>query len=242
MHSSCAALLRLCCRPSMPRSGRLLQSSLLSAGIPGWPTTILSTLIMSPRHERPTPSYAPRKRRAARQRRSCRLLRGNGPRRRIQDAPTESLEPASRDGELWPFRAAIPCAGRHLIVDQAVMAGLRHRARNGSARLSRVIASCLLALALAFSVIASETAAAPSPVQSDGLLTLSSHPTADHAGPGDPADAGVVFHVHCGCHQVMRAEPVAFEPVRTADRVVYPVRTEPLTARSASPLRRPPRV
>ena len=39
-------------------------------------------------------------------------------------------------------------------------------------------------------------------------------------GSGDPVDAGIVLHVHCGYHQVMRAEPVAFELVRTADRIV----------------------
>ncbi|GAA0272598.1 hypothetical protein LNAOJCKE_4611 [Methylorubrum aminovorans] len=121
------------------------------------------------------------------------------------------------------------------------MTSLRHLWTSDPARLLRAAVACLVVFVFAFSVISSETAAAPSPVQGDGLLTLSSHPTADHAGSGDPADTGILLHVHCGCHQVMRAEPVTFEPVRTADRVVYPVQTELLTSRSASPLRRPPR-
>ena len=122
------------------------------------------------------------------------------------------------------------------------MMSLRHLWTSDPARLLRATVACLVAFVFAFSVITSETAAAPSPVQSDGLLTLSSQSDADHAGSGDPADAGILLHVHCGCHQVMRAEPVAFEPVRIADRVVYHVLNEPLASRPASPLRRPPRV
>lgn len=121
------------------------------------------------------------------------------------------------------------------------MTSLRHLWTSDPARLLRTAVACLVAFVFAFSVISSETAAAPSSVQSDGLLTLASHPAPDHAGSGDPADAGILLHAHCGCHQVMRAEPVAFEPIRTADRIAYPIQTEPLASRAASPLRRPPR-
>jgi hypothetical protein len=122
------------------------------------------------------------------------------------------------------------------------MTSLRYPWMSDSARLLRAAVACLVAFVFAFSIITSETAAAPSPIQSDGLLTLSSQSAADHTSSSDPADAGILLHVHCGCHQVMRAEPVTFEPVRTADRVVYRVQTEPLASHPASPLRRPPRV
>ena len=121
------------------------------------------------------------------------------------------------------------------------MTSLRHLWTSDLARLLRAAVACLVVFALAFSVITSETTAAPSPIQSHGLLTLSSHPTADHTGSSDPADADIVLHVHCGYHQVMRAEPVTFEPVRTADRVTYLIEGEPLSSRPATPLRRPPR-
>lgn len=121
------------------------------------------------------------------------------------------------------------------------MTSLRHLWTSDPARLLRAAAACLVVFAFASCVITFETAAASSPVQSEGLLTLSSYPAEDHTGSGDSADAGMVLHAHCGCHQVMRAEPVAFEPVRTADRIVYAIQVEPLASRVASPLRRPPR-
>lgn len=121
------------------------------------------------------------------------------------------------------------------------MISLRHRARSGLARVSRAVAACLVAFALAFSFAASDSPASASFIQSDGLATLSTHRATDHPGSGDPADAGIVLHVHCGYHQVMRAEPLAFELVRTADRIAYPIQVESLASRSASPRRRPPR-
>ncbi len=119
------------------------------------------------------------------------------------------------------------------------MTSLRYRARSGLARVSRAVAACLVALA--FSFAASDFSASAGFIQSNGLATLSTHRAADQPGSGDPVDAGIVLHVHCGYHQVMRAEPVAFELVRTADRIVYPIQVESLSSRSASPLRRPPR-
>lgn len=120
------------------------------------------------------------------------------------------------------------------------MDDVQHRWASGLARISRAAAACLIALALAFSVVAPTSSAFASHTQSDVLPALSSPSAPGETGSDEPADWGTLLHVHCGCHQVMRAESVTFEPARMADRITYPVTVEPLTSRAASPLRRPP--
>lgn len=110
-----------------------------------------------------------------------------------------------------------------------------------TSELVRAVVACLVALALAFCLVVPDSPASASPLRSDGLLTLSAHPAPSETSSDDKADGGVLLHLHCGCHQVMRAEPDTVELLRTADRIAYPVQAEPLASRSASPLRRPPR-
>ncbi|MER2264826.1 hypothetical protein [Methylobacterium oxalidis] len=119
---------------------------------------------------------------------------------------------------------------------------LRHSWTSELVRVSRAVIACLVVFALAVSIIAPDSHASEGPLHSDGVLLLSSQLALDETGSGEPSDAGFLFHAHCGCHQVMRAEPATFELARIADRVVYAVLVELLASRPASPLRRPPRV
>jgi hypothetical protein len=121
------------------------------------------------------------------------------------------------------------------------MVVLQHSWMSGPARPWRAVVASLVALALALSIVAPTSPASPSPLHSDGVLTLSSQLAPGEPGSDDPSGAGILCHAHCGCHQVMRAEPVTFELARIADRIVYSIQVEPLASGPAPPLRRPPR-
>lgn len=121
------------------------------------------------------------------------------------------------------------------------MVVLRHSWMSGPARPWRAVFACLVALVLALSIVASGSSASASPLHSDGVLPLSSQLAPGEPGSDDTSGVGILLHAHCGCHQVMRAEPVAFEPARIADRIVYSIQVEPVASRPAPPLRRPPR-
>lgn len=121
------------------------------------------------------------------------------------------------------------------------MVVLRHSWTSGLVRASRAVIACLVVFALAVSIVAPGSPASASPLHSDDMLPLSSQLAPGEPGSDDKSGAGILLHAHCGCHQVMRAEPVAFDLARISDRIVYSIHVEPVASRPAPPLRRPPR-